>query len=221
MRSPRFFLVGATAGVLALAACSSAAAPTGAPTLAVPTAAAPTLALPTGALPTDALPTTGLPGSSIAIPSFNSDPELEAIFPKTIAGQPVTNIQSARFLDVLTAFGSSQDEVQKFVAAMQAVGIDASRVAFASGSVQLNGNNVQIQALRTPGGEAAKAITQLAAVFQSTVPPLKQATVGGKSVLVDDAGDGTGDYYYANGEIAWFLSSVDAATAETVFSALP
>ena len=51
-------------------------------------------------------------------------------------------------------------------------------------------------------------------------PVMSTATLGGKSVTVATMSDDV-DYYYINGEIAWFLSGIETEQAEIVFAALP
>src|SRR5450759_744123 len=40
-------------------------------------------------------------------PSFAGDPELAAKFPKQVDGQPVTSVQTARFIDFMSAFNNT------------------------------------------------------------------------------------------------------------------
>ncbi|MBA2275847.1 MAG: hypothetical protein H0W00_03995 [Chloroflexi bacterium] len=54
------------------------------------------------------------------------------------------------------------------------------------------------------------------------VPPtITTETLGGKQVTVATLDDGDEEFYYASGELAWFLVSVDRAQAEVIFAALP
>jgi hypothetical protein len=188
---------------------------------------------PTGAASTTATqPATSLapqpvpPGSfalpSFSIPSFAPDTTLEAAFPTAIDGQPVSEVESASFLAVLQAFGTEQTKIDAFVASMQAIGVDPAGVSFGSGSVTLDDETVTINALRTPGGSAASAIQALIALDPPEVPPtITTETLGGKQVTVATLDDGEEEFYYASGELAWFLVSVDRAQAEVIFAALP
>ena len=197
-----------TAAVTLAVACTSTPAATPGPSIAVPS-------IPSGSF---VIP-------SFVIPSFAADTELEALFPATIDGEPVEGVSSASFLAVLQAFADSaedQAQIAAFISGMQSIGVDPGRVAFASGQATVNDQSVQIQALRTPGGSAAAAIDILVQIDAPEEPPtLTTATLGGKNVTVATTSDGDVDYYYVNGEIAWFLSSVETEEAEIILAALP
>jgi hypothetical protein len=197
-------------------ACSSGTpAPTGA---ASSTATQP----PTTSLQPQPLPTGSFVLPSFSIPSFAPDTTLEAAFPTEIDGQPVSEVESASFLAVLQAFGTEQTKIDAFIASMQAVGVDPAGVSFGIGSVTLDDETVSIQALRTPGGSASNAIQALIALDPPEIPPtITTETIGGKQVTVATLEDGEEEFYYASGELAWLLNSVDRAHAEVIFAALP
>ena len=200
-----------TAAVVLAVACSSTPAPGASG------------ALPSFALPSIAVPS--IPLGSFVLPSFTPDTELEALFPTTIDGQPVEGVDSASFLAVLQAFADDAEDqarIAAFISGMQSIGVDPTRVAFASGEATVNDQSVQIQALRTPGGSAAAAIDILVQLdAPDEAPTLTTATLGGKNVTVATTSDGDVDYYYVSGEIAWFLSSVETEEAEIILAALP
>jgi hypothetical protein len=231
----------ALASAIVLGACSSTTpgASGGVPSIVLPTVppislpsivlpTIPPITLPSFSIPPITIPSLG-PGESFSIPSFaipsfnsNADPELAAKFPTTIDGQPVTNVQTFRFIEVLTAFGTDQTVVAQFTAFANQAGIDPNSITFGTASATVGGSSATIQAIRSPGGDANRFIQALAAVAQATGSPivLSPANVGGKSVQVANPGD-SADYYYPNGDTAWFLSGMDPTTAGTILAALP
>src|SRR5690349_15377043 len=75
-----------------------------------------------GALPSFAIP-------SFAVPSFNPDNDLAAKFPKTIDGQPVTNVQTYLFVDLLGFGGGNQDKIQQLAQSLAGFGIDLNKLS--------------------------------------------------------------------------------------------
>jgi hypothetical protein len=213
------------AGALAVAACGGSN----------PASTAPSIPpLPSFAVPSFAIPS--FPTGSFAIPSFafpsfnaNADPDLAARFPKTVAGQPVTNVVTYNFVELFTAFGGgdaeSQAKLQAFVQLLANNGINAATLSFGSADATVNDSDVTIQAFRTPGGNAATFISlwpQLAAIDQTnnTPPTAGSATVGGKTVTTFTDSDGNVTYVYPSGDVVWSLDSSDQAEADAVFSAI-
>jgi len=198
-----------------VAACSSgAAAPTGASGT-QPAASTPPLAQPTG----DA---GSLPPFSFAIPSFAPDTALEAAFPTEIDGEPVTGLTSASFLAALQGMGRDQEDITAFVSGMQGIGVDPAAVGFGGATATVNGEDVSIQGLRAPGGSAASVIDVFIALDPpDPAPTLTMETIGGKTVTVATLEDGAEEFYYASGELAWFLPGADRSQAEIIFAALP
>lgn len=213
----------ALAGAIALGACTTTPVGSGLPSVAVPSIVVPSIVLPS-IVPGESftLPSFDIP--SFSIPSFNTsaDPDLAAKFPKTIDGQPVTNVQTFRFMEILAAFQTPQAQIDQFVAFANQAGIDPNSITFGTAQCTVAGSTESIQAIRSPGGDANRFIQSLAAIAQATGSPitLTPATVGGKNVQVADPGD-SADYYYPNGDTAWFLSGVDETTAATILAALP
>ncbi len=220
----------ALAASIALGACTSTTPGTSVsvPSVAIPSIAIPSIALPSIVLPSIpagesfALPSFAIP--SFSIPSFNTsaDPDLAAKFPTTVDGQPVTNVQTFRFMEILAAFQTPQTQIDQFIAFANQAGIDPNSITFGTAQCKVGGSDESIQAIRSPGGDANRFIQSLAAIAQATGSPitLSGANVGGKNVQVANPGD-SADYYYPNGDTAWFLSSVDPTTAATILSALP
>lgn len=154
--------------------------------------------------------------------SFAGDPALAAKFPKVVDGQPVTNVTTARFVDFLTALGSTQAEIDPIKTAMAAVGIDLNTVIMGSATATVSGSPIGIQAFRIPGKDA-NVLIQNYALFATTNAGdvLSKETVGGKNATVVRSSTGfASTWMYANGDTLWSLSTSDQKEAEAVFSAL-
>ncbi len=214
MRNVPFRLAALGAVALAVAACggSGPAVPSGVPTM-------PPVTVPSVSIPP--LPS-GVVIPSFAIPSFAADPVIDAAFPDQLAGQPVTEQSSANFLTVLQAFGTEPERIAAFVAGMQSIGVDPATVGFGSGTVTLGDEDVTLQLIRFPGGNAGNALDILTRIDEPDQPPvLTTETIGGKTVTVATNPDEDIEYYYINGDLAWFLDSVEREQAETIFAELP
>jgi hypothetical protein len=184
-----------------------------------------------GAAPTEgAGPSVALP--SFALPSFASDAELAAKFPTTIDGQPVTNVQTILFADILTFAGKTPEQVQALAQSLASFGIDLSKLSSGSANVTVDDETLQLQALRAPGGDANSIVAhynEIAVVFNaalgnaqpSTPPTLSQADLSGKHITVatDESGDKT--YLYPNGDTLWLLDNMTEAQAGTILTSLP
>ena len=211
------------AATLAVAACGGTATPT-VPPVNVPSIAIPSIAIPSILLPSGALP-------SIAIPSFNTnaDPALAARFPTQVAGQPVTNVETVRFMDFLTLLGSDdQTKLTTFTQALTSIGVDPNTLTEGTATATVNGNSVYFEAIHMPGADANRFIQiwpQVAVLFspEDQPPTLGQASIGGKNVsTLTDPSTGDVTYLYANGDVVWSVSSAAAqAEVAAVLTALP
>lgn len=210
------------AAMLAVAACGGTTTPT-VPPINVPSIAVPSISIPSIAIPT-------LPSGSFAIPSFNTnaDPALAAVFPTQVDGQPVTNVQTFRFMDFLTLLGSSDPaQATAFTQAMASIGVDPNTLTEGTGTASVSGSDVQFEAIHTPGVDANRFIQimpQLTVLFspEDQPPTLGQTTIGGKTVTtLTDASSGDVQYMYAHGDVAWSFSSTDQAEVAAVLAALP
>jgi hypothetical protein len=171
-------------------------------------------------MPSISIPSFGIP--SFSIPSFAADPVIEQAFPREIGGNPVTGIQSGSFLAILQAFDPAGEQTTEFVQGMQALNVNPAAVAYGSGTVELNGDTTDLQVIRFPGGAAQTALDVLVSIDEPDDPPtLSTQTLGGKTVTVATDSSGDLEYYYVNGEWAWFLPDADEETAATIFAALP
>ena len=218
MRKPLSLVAGATLGALIAAGCGGTPTASSLPT--IPPINVPSFALPTiPPLPSGMeIPSFEIP--SFSIPSFPPDPAIVAAFPAQIDGQPLSEIESANFLAAIQVF-ATPEQVQQFMAGMQAINITPASVAFGSATATVDDNPVQIQLFRFPGGDARAALDVLVRIDEPETPPvITTETIGGKSVTLATV-DGDPEYYYLNGEWAWFLPSAERSEAEVVFAALP
>jgi hypothetical protein len=227
-----------SAGLL-LAACG-AAAPTAAPT---PGGGTPTGGTP-GATATPAATVAGTPQvtappvgggnecapfptmnpASFALPSLAPDPQIEAIFPAQIDGQPVTKVQSASWLQTI-CFYSGQAEVDRLKA--RTGGLVLANLTYGSAKATVADEEVDLSAFRIAGADGNALIQNISAVvaglFGSTPEPFttSQTTIGGKPawVITDSTGDVS--YAYVKGDVVVSVSDVSEEVAATVFAALP
>jgi hypothetical protein len=214
---------------VALGACTSGgpAASTGASA----TTAAPGPSV-VSASPAPASPQAGQTSTNASAPpttSSGADPVLAAKFPKTIDRQPITNVRTFRFLELMSAIGTPKTTVDQFTAACTQAGVDPGALTFATAEVTVNGLPQVIQALRIPGGEGFRLIAPLLAAAQlrgigagGTARPLSVSPthISGKSVQVATAADLT-QYYYPTGDTEFVLNMIDPSTAATILGALP
>jgi hypothetical protein len=173
--------------------------------------------------PATAAPSATAPGTSqTPFPSFAGDSDLAAKFPTQVAGQPLTNLTTLKFVDFVRAF-STAAQIDTTRQTFAALGIDLDTVVFGSATATVNGSPVGIQAFRVPGQDAGKLIQNYALLSSNNEgDTLKQETSGGKSVSVVRSADGfASTWMYANGDILWLVSTSDQTEAAAVFSALP
>jgi len=170
----------------------------------------------------------GLPTFSLQTPtpSFRTDAELNAKFPTSIGGQPVTEVESQYWIDFLCYYPNNGTAIGKFVSVF---GTNLSGVTFGSGHVELDGNDITIQALRVGGGDAGQVMQHIGDFLlalgadPATVQGMQTSTtsLGGKNVTVVTNENGDTSYVYASGDTAWSLNDVTPEEAGTIFAALP
>jgi hypothetical protein len=158
-----------------------------------------------------------------AEPTFEPDPELEALMPTEIGGTPLT-IESMRgaeafaadgvpqpILDALSAQGKTLDDVSV-----------ATGYAFDAETMQL----LLVSALRVRDADMAAFTDTFISVFNDGQPPAEQtpAQISGKDVTVirptAETTDDDLQYAYPKGDVLWLVSAVEPALSE-VFSKLP
>jgi hypothetical protein len=184
-------------------------------------------ATPATAAPTDAMIATAPPSEAatdgLVLPSFAGDPDLAAKFPKEVAGKPVTNITTARFVDFMTAFQVAQAEVDKDRADFAAIGVNLDTLILGLGQATVGTSMVQIEATRAPGMDAVQLLPVAAKMSEeSPTDKVTTETVGGKSAsVVRDEGGYAILWLYARDDIIWQVHTSSQEVADAVFAALP
>ncbi len=181
-----------------------------------------------GATPTPAAAVTPIPtepGAGSPEPTVVTDPVLAAEFPTSIDGNPVNNLQTGQFLDVLAGI-SDTTRTDQFRAAMAAAGLDIDTLTFGNADVSINGNDESIQAIRTPGKDASVIVQNydiLATIgSEDPGPTLASATVAGRAVTTaTDPVAETTDYLYVKGDTVFFIADPGPDLAATIIAALP
>jgi hypothetical protein len=235
--------VASTALVLVLMGCSSSPAATQGPgatnppgATSQPSQAAPSQAAPSQAAPSQAVPTapsgpTGnecasIPTFSLTNPevSFAPDTALEAHFPASIDGSDATDVTSQSWLQLMCMFGG-QAMVDQSKGELS--GVDLTTASYGSATYTVDGEDITLNALRTPGSDAntlAQSLAQLAALSGDNAlnGTLGTANISGKNVFVfTDATDGTKSYAYASGDTIIFTETLTDSQAQKVFAAMP
>jgi hypothetical protein len=162
------------------------------------------------------------PGSLV----LTADASLEAKFPTTIDGQPVTGLASAKYVETLCALGGDAS----ILAAERglAPGIDLTDMRVASGDVVVDGQPVTIYALQAPGHtgdellSATDVLSESVAGNEAITEDLVQTTAGGRSVWrFTNAADGSVSYLYSSGDTMFTVEDATQSQADKVIAALP
>lgn len=223
----------AIAGLIA-AACGGTGAPASpgsSVVVVVPSVAVPSVAIPSVSIPPvpSGLPTSlpsGLP--SVAIPSFNADPELEARLPNDVAG---VTLRKASFKG-----GDVPAEATELRALLTTLGRSIEDVGLANASSPQDApKQVSITAVRIAGADAARfkeEFVKTAVAEDEFGADVAETTIGGKSVTTvtekpdpnepsPDPEDVDIEYAYFTGDTAFIVETDDPAVREEAFSKLP
>ncbi len=219
MRRMSFLIVSAATLVLA-AACSTGAPATLAPgATRAPGATQPPVAVGNQCAGTPTINPAGSPQ-----PVIPGDPDLEAIFPSEIAGEPVENVESIRYVAYL-CFSQGQSAVDQIVA--NTGGIDPN-FAYASADATVEGEMVDIIAFRTPGADAGLMIQNFGMLIlvlggdpADNQGTMASANIGGKNVTVRTDADGDISYLYPRGDVLFGFFNASESQAATILAALP
>ena len=201
-RPARTALACIAGAALLVAACGSSAATT-APTQ-VPITQPPV---------TQAPPSIGLPELSFALPSFTSDAELEAMFPKQIGGETLT-VRSMSGTDFLKTGSTSN-----LSTVLQGLGKTPADLSVAFGGTM----DVTLIAFRIKGVAADQFLgAYLTSAKDAQGSVISDATLGGKSVK-KVVTTGQVVYLYLSGDIVWTVGCSPPAEAllNEAFSKLP
>lgn len=167
---------------------------------------------------------------TFAIPSFSFTPDtnLEALFPKTIDGNPV-KVTSLHATDIAPLVEATAAQKKTFQAFLAAVGASINDVTIAEASVKLSGQTRHITAVRVQGADP-NALIQASLVYEVAIKSdpadwtTGSTTVGNKTVftLTDTADPGSDvQYGYPYGEVIFGISQTDPQIAGKLLGALP
>jgi hypothetical protein len=189
----------------------------------------PTFSLPSFEIPSFEIPSFAIP--SFEIPSFAPDTDLAAKFPQTVDGQPVTDVQTLFYVDLLRLQQTPDSQIEAVRQAFAPFGINLDTVSDGSARATVDGENVRLNALRAAGADASNVIahfseigaalnTALGQPVPSSAPTQTQANVGGKNVTLSTDADGTVTYLYPSGDTIWIISDVTDSQAAKIMAAL-
>lgn len=226
---PASFLTLGCGILLVVAACGGGATVTLAPGATLAPGTTPAPVVPTVAPPPvpvgnvcAGLPTFGLQTPQ---PTFAQDTALIALFPAQIDGQPVENVQGARWIEVL-CFYSGEAAVQQFVSRLPNISFATLTYAFAT--VSVDDEDVSLGAFRTPGQDGnliVQSFPQMVNAIGGSTDPVQgtmsNANIGGKNVSVWTEADGDVSYLYVIGDSVFGVGDVTESQAAKVFAALP
>ena len=157
------------------------------------------------------------PGRSIV-----PDPDLAALFPTTIGGQPVTastRIRPATCSSTSRPDPKAQAAVQQITDQLSAQGKTVDDMSFGSGQVTLGDKSATIPAFRVKGGDAAQFVdAALALTASGQADPRSSTTqVAGRDVTVTQDGDaGAKSYIFPSGEVLWFVTADEPTLSEII-----
>jgi hypothetical protein len=230
--------VGAIAVLVLAAACSGAPANTTGPTIAgsspgatTQTTQAATVAPTTAPTPppvgggSECAPFATMNPASFALPSFAPDPQIVAIFPSEIDGEPVTDLQTVRWLESI-CFYSGQAGVDR-TKANGGSGTLLANLTYGFAHATVGGDSVTISAYRVAGQDGNVVIQNLALFVSGltgqTPEPFttSQTNLGGKAAYAITGSDGEVSYAYVIGDVVVSVSDVDETQAATIFAAFP
>ena len=255
MRSTAAFSIGATL-ILVLAACDAgpavsdggapsslpaasassaaqASASTGPETSPSASASASASASPTGS-PAGASSGSGTGSDCSALPSPDANgqtatteyPDLLAMIPEELGGQPTHSRQSFRVVEFLCVAGG-QAVVDEVVGAAPD-GFDLTAVQYAGASVNLGEPTSGVAIIRTPGADAAfmaehfgQIIPLIAGSTEVAEGEVSEDTLGGKSIFIFSPPESRSTFLYPKDDLLFVISPKDAGVAETILAALP
>jgi len=169
----------------------------------------------------DAVPTFDISNPNPATPV--PDTTLAGHFPATIDGQPVTDVQSMQWLYLICQFGG-QEAVTS--AASEAGGLNIATMSFGSAKATVDGEEVELNAFRTPGQDAnaiVEALATIAAQSGTAINPgdVTATNISGKNVFVWTDEDGAKGYGYPSGDTLVMFDEVTDSQAAKILAALP
>lgn len=172
-------------------------------------------------------PADGGDESAVAFPSMDlpgSAPELEALLPDEIGGAEAVKFSMGGAELMADEEGSGVDP--EFIAFLERLGAqpDDISIAFAF-SFSADGDSAGIGAFRVAGANSDDLEREFMATMETDgeVVDWQSASVGGKDVRTAADPDTTGNviYVYTAGDIVFFVTTPDEATAAELLEPLP
>jgi hypothetical protein len=160
-------------------------------------------------------------------PVFLQDDVLNAKFPTTVDGQPVTNIRSTNWLQSVCYSGNATESLQRFAAIFGAAALPG--ISTGSASATVDGDTVSISAFRIAGTDANAIFTHFTefaigigiSPTEAAKYAVSQGNVGGKNVYIVTDPDGDKSYDLVSGDSVFSIFGSDEAQAATVLAAFP
>lgn len=213
------FLAGTLNACATAAPATQAPGPTGGPDT------QPSIAVPSVVLPSVAVPSIAVPSALFSFPSFNSDEDLAARFPASIAGSPL-EVQTLRVADFLQFFEDDPEGRAEFEAFVTAVGVPAEAISIGFGSFTYEDSTEQLFAIRAAGADPARLQNSLLEFTRANQDDpasvqVTQANIGGKAASIVTTADETTTYVYGAGDVVWTFESGDTTLADQVMGAIP
>ena len=216
--------------LISVGGCSGSTAPATAPTGSA-AATSPASTPVAASLPpvATAVPTLA-PSIPIALPSgitdalfaTHSDPSLESLLPRQVAGLQMLTY-SLTLEELIAAGTSDPSTVEPFLANLGKTVADASFAAAFDPNGTLPGG---IQAFKIAGADTRKLMEGFVGLARQDVgidATIVGGTVGGKSVTIVSAGDGPNDtqWLYGRGDVVFTVVAPDETAAAQYLAALP
>jgi cyclophilin family peptidyl-prolyl cis-trans isomerase len=161
--------------------------------------------------------------SPVPAPSFVGDPDLVAMFPEQLGGEPLS-VSSFTGQEILSQSSADNPGIQELVAALATQGKTLDDLTLASALQETDNGAASIVAIRVKGADAFSLLDRIGALITGYAD--LQATpgeVGGKQVSVLTDGPDNGQqraYGYANGEVLWIVQATQGLEQE-LLAALP
>lgn len=149
--------------------------------------------------------------------TFHLDTELEAIFPETIGGEAL-KVQSMTGDQLFTTAGEESEEM---VGRLEDV-LSGQGKSLADLSIALAFTpdmSVSVTAFQVEGGDAAALAPSILGVAGDEISQTP-GQVAGKDVTVVTDSTGSTAYFYAQGDVLWFVTAEEPLLSE-VLAALP
>ena len=159
-------------------------------------------------------------------PEMPVDSALLAELPTQVAGQATTEIQAVPFLAFMCMF-VGEAAVDQMGTTTSVLGLNISTMSFGSFTATVNGDSVNVTALRTPGQDAGHIMSNFGlfgafAGISASAAGLSNASLGGKNVQVStDSTTSDKSYFYAHGDTLFIIDGSNDADAGPVLQALP